>query len=434
MNLFKTAGKKVITIMGICFLTGSFCACGDDTEVSILPANGRTEPIILVGEPIAEVVTDTVTAESETENTEGIGSASAETGSSEDTATESNVVESTEADGDVAESTEADEAESNVTESDEEISITISAVGDVTLGGYPEQGYWSSLAQAYDEAEDSGYFFENVYDIFSEDDMTLVNLEGVLTSSTDRRAGQTYSIKGDPEYVDILTAGSIEAASMANNHRLDYNEEGCDDTVALLEENQIVYAYDENVAVYETKGIRIGIVSVNELSQGVAVENIMQEGIEKLKAEKADIIIACCHWGEEKSYYPENYQTVLGRKCIDWGADLVLGHHPHVLQGIEEYQGKYIVYSLGNFCFGANRNPDDMDTMIFQQTFKFVGGEKQEDSQIQVIPCTVSSVSTRNDFKPTPATGDEAARIIGKINDGSKAYGVVFGEDGKPVQ
>lgn len=312
----------------------------------------------------------------------------------------------------------------------EETTITISAVGDVTLGNHHMQDYAYSFRQTFDTVEDEGYFFENVYDIFSADDMTLVNLEGVLTLSEQINEGRTYNIKGDPEYVKILTAGSVEAVSMGNNHRLDYGEEGSRDTVEALESEGIVYAYDNNVGIYETKGIRIGYVSVNEASQGKAVEKIMQDGINKLKEEGVDLILACCHWGTEREYYPEEYQQTFGRLCIDWGADLVIGHHPHVLQGIEEYQGKYIIYSLGNFCFGANRNPSDKDTMIFTQTFTFVEGKKTEDTTVRIIPCSLSSVATRNDFKPTVAVGEEAERIINKINDFSREYGVEFDKDG----
>ena len=274
------------------------------------------------------------------------------------------------------------------------------------------------------------YFFENVTDIFDADDLTLVNLEGPLTRSEDPREGQTYCISGDPEYVNILTAGSVEAVSMGNNHRLDYKEQGTADTVAALEAAGIPYAYDDNYCLYETKGIRIGIVSVNEVGQGAGVEKFLREGIEKLREEGADLVLACCHWGIEREYYPEDYQKSLGKKCIDWGYDLVIGHHPHVLQGIEEYQGRFIVYSLGNFCFGANRNPPDKDCMIFQQTFTFVDGEKQEDREIRVIPCLVSSVSGRNDYKPTPAEGSEADRILDKINEYSRDMGVVLDMDG----
>ncbi len=310
------------------------------------------------------------------------------------------------------------------------ISITISAAGDASLGNHHQQDYANSFRQMYDQVQDPGYFLGNVYDIFAQDDMTIVNLEGTLTMSDVIQEGRTYNIKGDPEYVDILTSGSVEAVSMANNHRWDYGEQGSKDTIAALEAAGIPYAYDNVVGIYETKGIRIGFISVNEASQGEAVERYLKDGIAELSDAGADLILACCHWGIEQEYYPEDYQRTLGQKCIGWGADLVLGHHPHVLQGVEEYQGKYIVYSLANFCFGANRNPSDKDTMIFQQTFTFVDGVKQEDSEIRVIPCSVSSVTTRNDYCPTPATGEEAKRIIGRINEYSREFGVSFTEDG----
>lgn len=314
----------------------------------------------------------------------------------------------------------------------ETIEITISAAGDAALGNYHTQDYYYSFRYTYDHAEDDSYFLGNVKDIFSQDDMTIVNLEGPLTDSEIFREGQPYCIKGDSKYVGILTSGSVEAVSFANNHRMDYGEVGTADTVAALEQEEIIYAYDSNVGIYETQGIRIGIISVNELGGGSSVEKLIQEGIEKLHEESVDLIITCCHWGVELDNYPESYQKELGRKCIDWGADLVLGHHPHVLQGIEEYQGKYIVYSLGNFCFGANRNPKDKDTMIFQQTFTFTEGIRQEDTTVQVIPCSISSVQERNDFRPTPAEGQDKQRIIDRLNEYSAEFGISFDENGYP--
>jgi len=319
---------------------------------------------------------------------------------------------------------------SAVPEEPAEVRITISAAGDVTMGNYLGQGFENSFRQTYEQGVGDSYFFENVLDIFSADDMTLVNLEGPLTRSDDPREGPVYCISGDPEYVNILTEGSVEAVSMGNNHRLDYKEKGSDDTAAALEEAGIPYAYDDVYCMYEAKGVRIGIVSVNEVSQGATVEKYIKDGIEQLRGEGADLVLTCCHWGVEREYYPEDYQKSLGRKCIDWGADLVIGHHPHVLQGVEEYQGRFIVYSLGNFCFGANRNPSDKDCMIFQQTFTFLDGEKQEDKEVRVIPCSISSVSGRNDYKPTPAAGDEAQRILDRINEYSADFGVEFDSEG----
>lgn len=318
--------------------------------------------------------------------------------------------------------------------------ITISAAGDVTLGTHQEQDYGSSFRQAYDQAEDEGYFFENVRDIFAEDTMTIVNLEGPLTTSTQMREGQTYCIKGDPAYAHLLTLGSIEAVSFANNHRLDYGEQGSQDTITALEQEGIVYAYDKTTGVYEIpdsaaahngeRNLKIGIISVNEVEWGSQVEKLIQNNIETLREQNVDLILVCCHWGIEKDTVPENYQQVLGRKCIDWGADLVIGHHPHVLQGIEEYKGRYIVYSLANFCFGANRNPADKDTMIFQQTFTFENGQKKEDQNARIIPCLASSVKTRNDFRPTPATGEDKERILQRMKEYSKGYGVEFDDNG----
>ena len=342
--------------------------------------------------------------------------------------------------GEAAVTPPSEASEDQSTAEDEIYSITISAAGDVTLGTHQEQDYGYSFRQAYDQAEDEGYFFENVKDIFAADDMTIVNLEGPLTTSDQMREGQTYCIKGDPAYVRLLTLGSIEVVSFANNHRLDYGEQGSQDTVAALEQEGIIYAYDKNVGIYEVpdsaaahggeRNLKIGIISVNEVEWGAQVEKLIQNNIETLREQDVDLILACCHWGIERDNYPEDYQQVLGRKCIDWGVDLVIGHHPHVLQGIEEYKGRYIIYSLANFCFGANRNPADKDTMIFQQTFTFENGQKVEDQNARIIPCMVSSVTTRNDFKPTPAVGEDAKRILQRMNEYSRDFGVEFDENG----
>lgn len=318
----------------------------------------------------------------------------------------------------------------DMSEQDNVVTITISAAGDVTLGNYLNQDYSYSFDQTYDQVEDEGYFFENVYDIFSSDDLTLVNLEGPLTNAEEIRQEKDYVIKGRPEYAALLKYGSIEAVGLANNHILDYKEQGLLDTVEAVREQGITYAYDSNVGIYEAKGIKIGYVAISQVSRGNAMEKTIKNGIEKLKEENADIIIAFCHWGIEREYYPEEYQQYLGKLCIDWGADVVLGSHPHVIQGIEEYNGKFIVYSMGNFCFGGNRNPSDKDSMIFQQTFTFVDGEKQNDTDIRVIPCSVSSVSDRNNYQPTPATGSEAERIINRINEYSRDFELEFDHDG----
>lgn len=387
MTEFRRMKKKIVLMVGICVMAGSLSACGDDISVTLYNPV-REEDLVQQVEDFEEICIS--------------GNNVAENGMTQ---------------------------VSQTIEKDEKLKITISAVGDVTLGNYLTQDYGWSFDETYVKQQNPAYFLENVAEIFAGDDMTIVNLEGPLTTSEEYREG-TYVIKGAPEYVNILTEGYVEMAGMANNHRLDYKAQGTKDTVNALTDAGIVYAYDENIGIFETQGIRIGCVAVNEIAWGEGVERFLQEGIEQLQQEEADIIIASCHWGIERENYPEDYQKELGRKCIDWGADLVLGHHPHVLQGIEKYQGKYIVYSMGNFCFGANRNPADKDTVIFQQTFTFADGSKTDETTMRIIPCSISSVNNRNDYRPTPLEGEEAERVIKRMNEYSRDFGVEFDENG----
>lgn len=410
----------VSLVIGSCLLA----ACGDDVSISVPPVPGENAsggPATV--EPVETKQPQQDRTESQTQEAEAPTREPA-TATPEPVTTPEPVI--------TPEPTTIPEPA--VTEAPGTVQIVISATGDVTLGNYIGQDYSNSFDYTYEQGVGDAYFFENVADIFAADDLTLVNLEGPLTNSEEPREGQTFTISGDPEYVNILLEGNVEAVSMANNHRKDYLEKGTEDTVATLTEAGIVYAYDEVVGIYEVDGIQIGMISVNEVGDGWLVEAKIQNGVEKLKEAGADLILVSCHWGVEKENYPEEYQLKLGRKCVEWGADLVIGHHPHVLQGIEEYKDKYIVYSLGNFCFGANRNPTDKDCMIFQQTFTFEEGQLQEDKDIRVIPCSISSTSKRNDYKPTPATGKEAKRIIGRINEYSADFGLEFDEDGYLIQ
>lgn len=399
--------RRAVVVFLAAVACWALAGCGDDLE-AVVPTVNQVFPLETGG--LSEDA-------AEQDNTKEQGSAEGQDGTDKQGGTE-------ETDGAAERGEDAAEPEP------EEIRITISAAGDVTLGNYFGQDYAWSFREMWEKQQNPAYFLENVYDIFSSDDMTIVNLEGPLTNAEARKEEQTYCISGDPEYADILTEGSVEAVSMANNHRLDYYEQGTSDTVEAVSSRGISYAYDKNLGLYETKGIRIGFVSVNEVGQGAGVETILKEGIALLREQGADLVLANCHWGIERENYPEEYQLSLGKKCIDWGADLVLGHHPHVLQGIEEYQGKYIVYSLGNFCFGANRNPKDKDCIIFQQTFTFRDGILQDDTEARIIPCSVSSVSSRNDYRPTPAEGEDAQRIIERMNEYSADFGVHINEEG----
>lgn len=299
------------------------------------------------------------------------------------------------------------------------VSLTLSVVGDCTLGTDETFDYDTSL-NAYYENYGADYFLQNVKDIFSADDLTIANFEGTLTDS-DEREDKTFAFKAPASYASILTSGSVEAVNTANNHSHDYGEQSFNDTLAALDDAGIVhFGYDET-AVMDVKGIKVGLVGIYELYDHLEREQQLKDNIVKVKADGAQLIVVIFHWGNETETVPDSNQTTLGRIAIDEGADLVCGHHPHVLQGIETYKGKNIVYSLGNFCFGGNSSPSDMDTMIYQQTFTIDADGVKKDNVTNIIPCSISSAAYDgyNNYQPTPAEGDEATRILGKINERS---------------
>ena len=299
------------------------------------------------------------------------------------------------------------------------VSLTLSVVGDCTLGTDETFDYDTSL-NAYYENYGADYFLQNVKDIFSADDLTIANFEGTLTDS-DEREDKTFAFKAPASYASILTGGSVEAVNTANNHSHDYGEQSFNDTLAALDDAGIVhFGYDET-AVTDVKGIKVGLVGIYELYDHLEREQQLKDNIAKVKADGAQLIVVIFHWGNETETVPDSNQTTLGRIAIDEGADLVCGHHPHVLQGIETYKGKNIVYSLGNFCFGGNSSPSDMDTMIYQQTFTIDADGVKKDNVTNIIPCSISSAAYDgyNNYQPTPAEGDEATRILGKINERS---------------
>lgn len=308
----------------------------------------------------------------------------------------------------------------NSENSDGPIKITVSSMGDCTLGT-DENFNQSTSFNAYYNAQGPDYFFKNVRSILEEDDLSIINLEGTFTDS-DQRQEKTFAFKADPEYVSILTGSSIEAANLANNHSRDYGEESYTDTVETLDQAGIAsFGYDQ-VDLLEINGVKVGLTGIYELAEHLDKQQEVKENIAALKEAGAQVIIVNFHWGIEKKYVPNDTQKTLAHLAIDEGADLVIGHHPHVLQGIERYKGKYIAYSLGNFSFGGNSNPSDKDTMIFQQTFTVADGKAETNDDINIIPCSLSSASGYNDYCPTPLEGSEKERVLEKLQEYSADF------------
>ena len=303
----------------------------------------------------------------------------------------------------------------------QETTITISAAGDCTLGTDEGFNYSRSFKGKYDAVQDPSYFLQNVQPVFAQDDLTIVNMEGTLTEETTREPKQ-FAFKGDAEYAKILTSGAVEAANLANNHSFDYGEKSHEDTIAALDAEGIQSFGYERTALMDIKGVKVGLAGAYELAEHIECKQDMLDNIASLKEQGAQIIIVSFHWGQEKENVPNDVQVELAHTAIDNGADLVLGHHPHVLQGIEEYKGKNIVYSLGNFCFGGNSAPSDMDTMIFQQTFTVKDGKLQEDNVTNILPCKISSAYQEgyNNYQPVLAEGEQKEKIFQRLSEYSE--------------
>ncbi|MDD8048975.1 MAG: CapA family protein [Thomasclavelia sp.] len=296
-------------------------------------------------------------------------------------------------------------------------SITISFAGDCTLGNYAGQAYSQSFNEMYQNQNgDSSYFFRNVAETFKNDDYTVVNLEGPLTTATSHVI-KTFPFSGKLDYAKILTAGNIECVSYANNHSEDYYDQGLSDTKKTLDDNGVSYFGYETTHVQEIKGIKCGFLgyrSIDTMNTDSGKATI-KAAIDKMKNEsKTDLIFIYFHWGIEREYSANNDQRELAHFCIDNGVDAVIGSHPHVVQGTETYNGKEIVYSLGNFCFGGNRNPSDQDSMIYQLTYNFKNS-KEDSHSVNIIPCKISSTTSTNNYQPTIQTGTQGDRILQKI-------------------
>lgn len=280
------------------------------------------------------------------------------------------------------------------------VQLALTFGGDCTLGRGHNFSYSSSFDEMYD-LKGPSYFFSGISEFFN-DDLTMVNFEGTLTTAT-VHANKTFAFKGRPEYAKVIDEGSIDVVSVANNHSMDYLQRGFDDTVRYLSPYVAVSGYTR-MPIVTVKGVRIGFASNVGWSFDTAQKNFIDDAIRNLRQRGAELIVFNYHWGIEKSYHSDATQRAIGHYCIDQGADLVIGHHPHVVQEVEVYKGKPIAYSLGNLVFGGNSNPSDKKCLIFQQNYTFdLNTRKVSASSHQAIPYKISSVSWRNDYHPTKA-------------------------------
>jgi poly-gamma-glutamate capsule biosynthesis protein CapA/YwtB (metallophosphatase superfamily) len=296
--------------------------------------------------------------------------------------------------------------------------ITVSAVGDLAIGdlhygaGAPGS-YAAELAAVPDPLD---YSFSKVASIFAADDLTVGNLEGTFTERA-AWSNPVFSIRGKPSYAAMLPRGGVDVVNLDNNHSMDYGLEGHEDTKQALERAGVGYFGRGIVDRRTIQGIEV--VNLGYLGGPSGTRDKMVADVRREKKPN-NLVLVSFHWGVEAFYATHPDQITLGHAAVDAGADLVLGSHPHVLQGIESYKGRHIVYSLGNFVFGANSKPRDMDSIIYQEKFVIENGALARVEQV-IIPVSISSTPDRNDFRPVVLEGDERARVLAKLEKMSTA-------------
>ncbi|MDR3051460.1 MAG: CapA family protein [Oscillospiraceae bacterium] len=309
-----------------------------------------------------------------------------------------------------------------------DVLITITAAGDVTHGSDRRKSSNPFRDELRRQGDDLSFPFRNVQAYFAADDLTLVNYEGALTTAPPATEN-TYCFAGPPQYAQALALGHVEAVALDNNHVFDHGTRGYEDTQKALADAGVAYSGNGQSAIFTAQGVRIGMLSYRTFDSRYAqIHRNMPEDITALRQAGCALVVVSYHWGEERATLPNERQVKLGRATVDAGADLVLGHHSHVINPIELYKGKYICYSLANFSFAGNTNPSDKDTFLFQQRF-YVQGNAARDAGMRVIPCRISSTPDYNDFIPTPYEEPDAARVLErlqklgeKLNGGLRVY------------
>lgn len=289
--------------------------------------------------------------------------------------------------------------ESDAGSTDKLASVILSFAGDV---------YFSELAgQNYDKKGISALADDEMLSYMQKADLFVLNHEFVFSNRGEAMENKEYTLRSDPKYVKILQELGADVVSIANNHILDFGQDAFLDTMRTLDDAKIAYAgggrnIEEASApvVRQIGGQSFAIFSATRVSPsydwyaGSKHPGILQtydatdlnNAISEAE-ERYDHIIVLVHWGIERNEIPEEYQRTLAKGYVDAGADLIIGAHPHVLQGFEYYKGVPIVYSLGNYLFG-NRTGE---TLLLNAIF-----DKNGELEIQLIPCErVNGILTR---------------------------------------
>jgi poly-gamma-glutamate capsule biosynthesis protein CapA/YwtB (metallophosphatase superfamily) len=305
--------------------------------------------------------------------------------------------------------------------------ITIAAVGDIMLG---------HRAEAYLRTEGPDYPYRNVLPVLKQASLVIGNLECPLSARGTAVENKQFTLRAGPDAVRSLTAAGIRVVTLANNHAMDFGPLALEDTLSILSENGILatgagmdLADARSPALLRINGRTIAFLaysltfplefyaSSGRPGTAPGYKEYVRADIERVRP-KADLVVVSFHWGAELAPTAKGYQQELGRKAIDWGADLVLGHHPHVLQELELYRGRLIAYSLGNFVFGSESDRTN-DSIILLCTFK-----RKALVRVEAVPLDVNNY--RVAYQPRILEGTAAQRLLEGLNAASARFGTTL--------
>ena len=294
--------------------------------------------------------------------------------------------------------------------------VRLSFAGDCTLGGDERWMDYSigTFKVMREQVNNDAYFLEKCREIFTRDDLTVVNLEGVLSDSARGMVkGKKWNFRGPTDSVNILKLGSVEAVTLGNNHSGDYGAYGLDATRQALRGAGIQYCLEDESFIYEKEGVRIAFLGFWETAFRAKAAWLKEEIVRLKSEESCQAVVILYHGGSQYRQEHKKSQTEDAHYAIDIGADLFIGHHPHVLQGIEIYKNRHIIYSLGDFCYGGNRKPRAIEypSMVAGFELDFMDG-KYVGQQLTIHPFRISATAPRNNFQPYPVQGGEAEEVM----------------------
>lgn len=298
--------------------------------------------------------------------------------------------------------------------------VKLTCTGDVMLGSNDLVSKEDYAIQRYIEQYGDAYPFEKLQALFAADDITLVNLECVLNDTAPASTSR-LRFRGPTAYANILRAGSVEVANLANNHYSDFGEEGHRSTIAALKAAGVAYCgsteYGDYACALTVKDVKIGFVGVLPLyhkDHAADVEKLFRQ----LKDEGCAVIVASLHCGAEYSPTHGNIHDGYGKTLRRYGANLIIGNHPHVPQGVTVRDGVTQIYSLGNNAFGGNTGVDEtvscIQSAVAQFDLYFEDGV-YTGHQMTIWPIHISGTSPENNYQPVLVEGEAAQIVMKKI-------------------